>query len=281
MIRIASTPRMARLALHGARLGIDRVDDAMIVMLAARRRLVSAIAPIKRAIDAPIRDEAREEHVHERARRLAGRLRLPPASADNLMGALVADACQQQWSSTRASSNDAAGRRRAPAPRSLLRMIPPPRYWRMPLSLLSPRLTEAAAERVLSRAIAGSLGGDDLAVVAHRRLGIEVTDLGLSWVLELRDGRLHRTAEQAEAVVHGSATDLILLSSRLEDADTLFFQRRLKLTGDVELGLTVRNLLDRLPWETLPLGVRIALHRTARLLRAARAAHTATSEERP
>jgi predicted lipid carrier protein YhbT len=70
--------------------------------------------------------------------------------------------------------------------------------------------------------------------------------------------------------VHGTATDLLLLSSRLEDADTLFFQRRLKLTGDVELGLTVRNLLDRMPWETLPLGVRIALHRTSRLLRAAR-----------
>ena len=73
--------------------------------------------------------------------------------------------------------------------------------------------------------------------------------------------------------MRGSTTDLLGLASRHEDADTLFFQRRLVLTGDVELGLTVRNLLDRLPWEDLPLGLRIVLHRGSGLLRAARDAH--------
>lgn len=276
MIKIASTPHVARMALHGARLGIDRVDDAMIVLLAARRRLVSAVAPIKRALDAPIRDAMREEQVHERARRLAGRLRLPSASADNLMGALVADACQQQSGDTGQRTRDSSAPHGRPERRSLLRLLPPPRYWRVPLSLVPPGVRDTLAERVLSKAVAGSIAGE-LSVIEHRRLGIEVTDLGLGWVLELRDGRLHRTREPAEAIVHGTAADLLLLSSRQEDADTLFFQRRLKLTGDVELGLTVRNLLDRLPWETLPLGVRIALHRTASTLRAARAAHRATS----
>ena len=57
--------------------------------------------------------------------------------------------------------------------------------------------------------------------------------------------------------------------------DTLFFQRTLVLTGDTELGLTARNLLDRLPWESVPLGLRIALNRGARLARAAREAHRA------
>lgn len=275
MIRIGSTQHVARLALHGARLGIDRVDDAMIVLLAARRRLVSAVAPAKRALEVPMRDLMREEQVHERARRLAGRLRVPAASADHLMEALVTDACQQQANVAGTRARKSA---RRPTRRSALRLLPPPRYWRLPLSLVPPNLRDLLAEHVLSNALAGSLDGDDLSVVAHRRLGIEVTDLDLRWVLEVRDGRLHRTNEPAEAVVHGSATDLLLLSSRQEDADTLFFQRRLKLTGDVELGLTVRNLLDRLPWDTLPLGVRIALHRTARTLRAARAAHRATHE---
>lgn len=81
----------------------------------------------------------------------------------------------------------------------------------------------------------------------------------------------------AEATVRGTATDLLLLAGRLEDADTLFFQRRLVLAGDVELGLTARNLLDRLPWETVPLGLRIVLNRGARLARAARAAYHASS----
>src|SRR5690606_31026624 len=105
-----------------------------------------------------------------------------------------------------------------------------------------------------------------------RRLGIEVSDLGLAWVLELDGERLRAVDAAAEASVRGSATDLLLLASRLEDADTLFFQRRLEVTGDTELGLTARNLLDRLPWESVPLGVRIMLNRGARAARAARAA---------
>jgi len=73
--------------------------------------------------------------------------------------------------------------------------------------------------------------------------------------------------------VRGSATDLLLLASRLEDADTLFFQRRLQLVGDTELGLQVRNLLDQLPWETIPLDIRVLLNRGARFARLARTAH--------
>ena len=79
----------------------------------------------------------------------------------------------------------------------------------------------------------------------------------------------------AEASIRGDAVDLLQLASRSEDADTLFFQRRLQLTGDVELGLTARNLLDRLPWDQLPLSLRILLQRAARLTAAARCAHQA------
>ncbi len=78
--------------------------------------------------------------------------------------------------------------------------------------------------------------------------------------------------------MRGSATDLLLLASRLEDADTLFFQRRLELTGDTELGLTARNMLERLPWASIPLGLRIALNRGARFARAARAAHRGATD---
>jgi predicted lipid carrier protein YhbT len=77
----------------------------------------------------------------------------------------------------------------------------------------------------------------------------------------------------AEATVRGTATDLLSLAARLEDADTLFFHRRLQLTGDVELGLAARNLLDQLPWEAIPLGLRVMLNRGAQLARAAREAH--------
>jgi predicted lipid carrier protein YhbT len=128
-------------------------------------------------------------------------------------------------------------------------------------------------ERAMANVLAGPLAGDALEFMAGRRLGIEVSDLGLRWVVELQGERLLVVDAPAEATVRGTATDLLLLAGRLEDADTLFFQRRLVLTGDVELGLTARNLLDRLPWETVPLGLRIALNRGARFAQAARSAY--------
>jgi predicted lipid carrier protein YhbT len=36
----------------------------------------------------------------------------------------------------------------------------------------------------------------------------------------------------------------MLLAARREDADTLFFQRRLRMSGDTELGLYLKNFLD-------------------------------------
>jgi predicted lipid carrier protein YhbT len=130
-------------------------------------------------------------------------------------------------------------------------------------------------EQAMARALAAPLAGDAFAFLQDRRLGIQVSDLGLDWVVTLRDGRLRAIDATAEASVRGTATDLLLLASRLEDADTLFFQRRLVLTGDTELGLTARNILDRLPWEQLPLAMRILLNRSAQLALAARDAYRA------
>jgi predicted lipid carrier protein YhbT len=125
----------------------------------------------------------------------------------------------------------------------------------------------------MARVLDAPLREGALDFMRGRRLAIEVSDLRLRWVLELRDDRLCVTDAEAEASVRGSATDLLLLAGRLEDADTLFFQRRLVLTGDTELGLTARNMLERLPWESVPLGLRIVLNRGARFARTARAAH--------
>jgi predicted lipid carrier protein YhbT len=41
--------------------------------------------------------------------------------------------------------------------------------------------------------------------------------------------------------------DLFRLIRAETDADTLFFQRRLRISGDTELGLIVKNWLDAAP----------------------------------
>jgi predicted lipid carrier protein YhbT len=154
----------------------------------------------------------------------------------------------------------------------LLGLLPPPGLLRGPLAMLPPPVLRFGMRQAMDLVLAAPLAAGALDDMAGRRLGIEVTDLGLSWVVEVGQRRLTVLAPpaQPEATVRGEVTDLMLLASRQEDADTLFFHRRLQLTGDVELGLTVRNLLDQLPWESLPLPLRAMLERGARLALAVR-----------
>lgn len=162
-----------------------------------------------------------------------------------------------------------------PRPLSWLRLVPPPLRLAPLLRAVPWGLQATLLEAAMARVLAAPVSTGALDALQARRLGIEVSDLGLRWVIELREGRMRVCQGDAiaESTVRGTATDLLLLASRREDADTLFFQRRLILTGDTELGLTARNLLDQLPWHEVPLGLRIALHRFAGLAQAVRAAH--------
>ncbi|MGJ4728921.1 ubiquinone anaerobic biosynthesis accessory factor UbiT [Luteimonas sp. SDU101] len=261
---------------------MDRVDDGMLGLLALRRLMSAAAGRQKRALGRPLRDETRESQVRRRARLLAQRLRVSTETADALASLLFADALRQQTlqgarlaaqaacSDFRHTSDTDMDRAHA-----LLRLIPPPARWRPLLRLAPPPLRDRLVARALSQALSPAHIGSALEDIAGRRLGLEISDLGQRCVLEWRDGRLHAAHAPAEATVRGTATDLLLLAARLEDADTLFFQRRLVLTGDTELGLTVRNLLDRMPWEAVPLALRIVLHRGGRFARAAREAYGA------
>jgi len=138
--------------------------------------------------------------------------------------------------------------------------------------MLPPPAVRFGFRQAVDFVLAAPLAAGELDDLAGRVLGIEVTDLELNWTVAVGERRLEvlPPPAEAEATVSGEVTDLLLLASRQEDADTLFFQRRLKLTGDVELGLRVRNLLDQLPWESLPRPLGMALEASARLARAVR-----------
>lgn len=158
--------------------------------------------------------------------------------------------------------------------RPWLRWLPPPSRWAPLLRLVPRRWQQRGFEQATQATLADFLGSGALADLRGRRVGIEVSDLELRFVVEVHERTLVVLDPVAipEALVRGTLTDLLQLASRHEDADTLFFQRRLTLTGDVELGLTLRNLLDQWPWERFPLATRILLDRGARFSAQARAA---------
>lgn len=273
-------------ALRRVRAAIDQVDDGLIVLLAARGRLVRTAAVLKSRIGLPARDPGREQRVRARGARLARRIGCPESSAQRVLDLAIGDACRQQGvHDDLAASPDPdqgatpdAGAMMVPAmpsdPRArLLRLLPPPGRLAPLLRRVPARWQHRLLEAMMARVLDAPLRDGTLDFLRGRLLAIEVTDLRLCWLLTLEQDRLRVTGGEAEACVRGTATDLLLLAGRLEDADTLFFQRRLVLSGDTELGLTARNMLERLPWASIPLGLRIALNRGARLARAARQAH--------
>lgn len=98
----------------------------------------------------------------------------------------------------------------------------------------------------LNHCFATPLAEGEFDELEGRRVSLAVTDLRLTFTLELSRRRLRLTAAPGEATIRGGWREFLCLATRGEDPDSLFFQRRLSLEGDTELGLMVKNLLDGL-----------------------------------
>ena len=80
-----------------------------------------------------------------------------------------------------------------------------------------------------------------------RRFAITVEDLGLRACFCSRGGAFHMlsaSSPEPELELRAGVGDFVALIRGTADADTLFFQRRLKIACDTELGLIVKNWLD-------------------------------------
>ncbi|MCY1272399.1 SCP-2 sterol transfer family protein [compost metagenome] len=108
-------------------------------------------------------------------------------------------------------------------------------------------------EKALARLFAAPLEEGAFDLLDGRWLRLEISDLGMAWCLT-RDGKGLRVASRApvDVCIRGNWREFLLLASRQEDPDTLFFRRRLVIEGDTDLGLGVKNLLDGLDPELLP-----------------------------
>ncbi|MFA7665534.1 MAG: SCP2 sterol-binding domain-containing protein [Burkholderiaceae bacterium] len=93
----------------------------------------------------------------------------------------------------------------------------------------------------------GLLSLDEIGALDGQPVRIRVLDAGASADVVLRGDRFRAAPASGEAVLTLSATVSAFLQmlTRQEDPDTLFFHRRLSIEGDTELGLLVKNLLDR------------------------------------
>lgn len=150
------------------------------------------------------------------------------------------------------------------------RVMPPPKVVGLPLRLAPASLPQRALVHILNQVLADRMDSTDSERLEGRTLAIVVIDMKFKCVLGFCDGRWQLPTEPVDnidATVRGCVGDLLMLAAQLEDPDTLFFERRLEVIGDTATSLLIRNLLDRIPFEALPLPPRIVLNRLARFSR--------------
>jgi len=139
-----------------------------------------------------------------------------------------------------------------------------PQLLRFPLRLTPFALKKPLLQSSLRWQFQQALAEGELDFLEGRWLGIEVRDLELRWSVTVESGQL-QVAERSDCDVwfRGNANDLLLIAARRQDPDTLFFQRRLHIEGDTELGLEVKNLMDAIDIESMPKPMRLGLMQLA------------------
>lgn len=115
-------------------------------------------------------------------------------------------------------------------------------------------LQKKIAEKVLEKLMAEQIEMGEFDFLQDKWLKISVNDMGLAFFLTFQDGKLQlsRQISQADVSFTGDSREFILLASRSEDPDTLFFQRRLVIEGDTELGLYIKNSIDGIDFDNWP-----------------------------
>ena len=124
----------------------------------------------------------------------------------------------------------------------------------LPIKLLPSFAVNAPITRAINHIFRLPIAEGDFDFLQDRCLKIHITDIDFSIYISFDGQRLTATsARHFDVEFRGNSKAFLRLVSRQEDPDTLFFQRNLMIEGDTELGLGIKNLLDSLEPEQLPI----------------------------
>jgi predicted lipid carrier protein YhbT len=128
--------------------------------------------------------------------------------------------------------------------------IPPgpvlPKLLSLPARLTPSFVHNRALTTALNIIFYKNLKQGELDFLQDRIIRIEIDDIGIDFRISLAQKKIISADRNAhiDLELKGSTYNYMLLASRREDTDTLFFSRRLHMQGDTELGLYVKNFLD-------------------------------------
>jgi len=116
----------------------------------------------------------------------------------------------------------------------------------LPLKILPAFVHNKVLVTALNKMFAKELKEGELDFLQEKIIHISIEDAGIEYRFTLDKNKLVAADKNCspDLVLQGTVYNYLLLASRQEDTDTLFFSRRLHMQGDTELGLYVKNFLD-------------------------------------
>jgi predicted lipid carrier protein YhbT len=116
----------------------------------------------------------------------------------------------------------------------------------LPLKILPSFIHNKVLLTTLNRMFTEELKNGEMDFLQEKVIHILIEDAGIEYRFTLNDNKLVAADKNCtpDLVLRGTIYNYLLLASRQEDTDTLFFSRRLHMQGDTELGLYVKNFLD-------------------------------------
>lgn len=122
----------------------------------------------------------------------------------------------------------------------------------LPLRAVPSFIHSKALVTILNRIFREDLEEGELDFLQNKNIHITIEDAGINYLFTLDENKLipGDSNQAIDLSLKGTIHDYLLLASRREDTDALFFSRRLHMQGDTELGLYVKNFLDGMDFDS-------------------------------
>ncbi len=138
-----------------------------------------------------------------------------------------------------------------------------PKLIRFPLARVPFSLKAKVLTQMLDLLLAQQAKDGELDFLEGKWVAIRVEDLNLYFEVSFNGRWQVRELTDAQVTFSANTAELVLVAAAKEDPDTLFFQRKLSIQGDTELGLEVKNLLLSIEFASLPTPIRLSVEKLA------------------
>lgn len=138
-----------------------------------------------------------------------------------------------------------------------------PKLLGFPLAKVPFSLKAKVLSQLLAQLLAPQEQDGELDFLADKWVAIRVEDLQLYFEVSFNGRWQVRELTAAQVTFSAKSAELLLVAAAKEDPDTLFFQRKLSIEGDTELGLEVKNLLLSIEFASLPTPIRLSVEKLA------------------